>query len=661
MCGIVALLSLNHTDVSRETVERMRDTMSYRGPDDSGVYVSGKVGLGHRRLAILDLSPAGHQPMTNEDGTLWIVFNGEIYNFVELAAGLKARGHQFHSNSDTEVILHLYEEEGERCVERLNGMFAFVIWDARTQTLFAARDRLGIKPLNYYAGPDAFICASEIKAILEHERVPRVAKPEYVADYLFAGYSLDGKTPVRDIQQLLPGHSLTVRDGRVRTREYWTLKSGHNTTRSYHQVVGDVRELLDDAIRIHCRSDAPLGSHLSGGLDSSSVSAFAARHVVPLQTFSIRFNGDAYFDETRYARALARHAGTKYVESTPGPQDLAALLPSLLWHLEVPMPTDGAFAYYTASRLAVDHVKVCLTGHGGDEVFAGYPAQFAAAFGSQSMFPASGVPSLPPLSRVQRLRRALRTRGLRGLMRTTGQRLRGATPTLEDTWVRLHCGPEPRDSALLKRSFVTALGAYSPRTAYLAPLLAAPAEHAFDKVLYHDLRCYLPGLLHMEDRFSMAVSLESRVPLLDYRIVEYLATVPPEQKVRGLEPKFLLRAAAAPLLPESVRERRTKLGFPIPMYHWVTNELAPLVRTVLHSPQCLDRGILAPDQIRAGDLTPEETIAALNIELWHQLFIDRDPRWRDVLATASEPSRSSRAIGLSSARDGAAARRLVSA
>jgi asparagine synthase (glutamine-hydrolysing) len=634
MCGFVGCVRLDGAPVDPDALARMRDTMVYRGPDDAGLYVQGPVGLAHRRLTIVDLSAAGHQPMANEDHSLWLVYNGEIYNAVELAASLRARGHTFRSSSDTEVILHLYEEEGERCVERLNGMFAFVLWDARREVLFGARDRVGIKPFNYYLGPDRFVCASEIKAILADSEVPRAANPEYFADSLFAGYALDDKTAFRGIRQLPAGHSFTLQGGRLRTRKYWDVAYDYDHTRTDARVEEELRALLDDAVRIHCRSDARVGCHLSGGLDTSTVVGFAARHQRPLKTFSIRFDGDAHFDETPYARAVARHAGTSHEESTPGWTDLERLFPSLLWHLEVPMPTDGGFAYYMASRLAARHVKVSLTGHGGDEVFAGYPAQFRAAFGTTEMFPHTPLPGACRPSAAARLAALVRRHGVRGLV----DRLRrpAAPPaTLEELWISLHCGPPPATNPLLSPAFVRSLGGYTPRDAYLRPLREAPTEHTLDRCLYHDLRSYLPGLLHMEDRVSKSVSVESRVPLLDHRIVDFMATVPPEQKVRGHEPKGLLRRAAAPVLPAEVRERRTKQGFPVPVPAWMTGELAPMVRSVLLSPACLGRGVLDPDALRRGRLGTGQLWAALNVELWFRVFIDQDPAWCAHLGTAS--------------------------
>jgi asparagine synthase (glutamine-hydrolysing) len=624
MCGIVAAYRRGGAAVDPKVLVAMRDALWHRGPDDAGIWVDDNVGLGHRRLSIVDLTAAGHQPMCNEDGTVWLVFNGEIYNYVELAQRLRARGHRFRSETDTEVIIHLYEEEGEACLDRLNGMFAFVIWDRRKGTMFAARDRIGIKPLHYYDGGDWFLCASEIKALLAHPAVPAAVDREGLADYLFAGHALGSKTMFAGIRQLPPGHCLTVADGRVRVREYWAPEYKYQWNRSSETVVSELGELLDDAVRIHCRSDAALGCHLSGGLDSSLVTALAARHRNGLESFSIRFADGKYFDESPHARAVARHVGTHHREDLPGPDDLTAMYGTLMWHQDVPMTDAAGFSYWAASRLASRHVKVALTGHGGDEAFGGYPAQFQAAFGSTGMFDLSTRPTGVTLGTMARFRRMLRREGVRGIARNIGARLRpAAPPTLGDLWIQSHCGVDPLLNPGLDARFRASLAGYSPRRDYLAPLEQAPTDQRFDKVLHHDLRVYLPSLLHKEDRSSMALSLESRVPLLDYRIIEFLATVPPAQKVPGLLPKALLRAVAGPLLPASVVERRDKTPFPSPEDQWLGAGRLPFIDALLAEERTLDRGIFAADDLRAG-MTPHARFTAYNIELWLRLFIDRD-------------------------------------
>jgi asparagine synthase (glutamine-hydrolysing) len=643
MCGIVAAYNRTGAPVDRAQLIAMREELHHRGPDDEGELIEGPIGLGHRRLSVVDLSPAGRQPLSNEDGTLWLIFNGEIYNYVELATRLRSRGHRFQSHTDSEVILHLYEDEGEACLQQLNGMFAFVLWDRRSGSLFAARDRIGIKPLSYFANSQWFLCASEVKALLAHPAVEARPDWEGIADFLFAGQALGHKTMFRGIRQLPPGHSLTLKDDRLTIKEYWAPVHRYDWNRSAARVSSDLMDLLDDAVRIECRSDAPLGSHLSGGIDSSVVASLAVRHHQPMKTFSIRFAGGPYFDESAHARAVAGHLGTEHHEDTPDSDDLRLLYPKLMWHQGVPIADASGFTYYATSRLAARHVKVVLTGHGGDEIFAGYPAQFDAAFGSTRMFDFSTRPRTPQPSGWARLRRVYRREGLKGVLRRSGNHLAPRVPSdLKSLWVLLHCGPDPTTDRSFDPRFRNALAGYTPREEYLAPLEQAQTDQLLDKVLYHDLRVYLPSLLHKEDRASMSVSLESRVPLLDHRLIEYLATVPPAQKVPGLMPKALLREVGRPLLPSSVVERRDKVPFASPESDWLTTGQLPLVDSVLAEQRTLERGVFAPDEIREPGLGPDMRFTIFNIELWFRLFIDQDPYWLEL--AKGGPTRSARRI-----------------
>ena len=381
MCGLLTVMRFDGVDLDRESITRMRDTMRHRGPDDEGLFYAGNVALAHRRLSIIDLSEHGRQPLTNEDGSLVLVFNGEIYNYLELRSELKARGHQFVSTSDSEVIVHQYEEDGEECLQKFIGMFAFVLFDKRRKKLFAARDRLGIKPLYYYVDDKMVVFASEIKAILETPEVQRLPDYEAISDYMFAGRPLGNRTLFRNIREVPPGYLATVDQNakRLLVRKYWDVQFDYNYGWTDSQLQENLESLLDEAVNMHCRSDASLGCHLSGGIDSSTIAALAARHYKPLKTFSIKFSDDPYIDETRYAKAVARHIGAEHYEDSPSAAHLGVLLPSLMWHMDSPMATNGGYSYYTVSRLARESVKVTLTGHGGDELFGGYPAQFQTA------------------------------------------------------------------------------------------------------------------------------------------------------------------------------------------------------------------------------------------------------------------------------------------
>jgi asparagine synthase (glutamine-hydrolysing) len=635
MCGILGVLKFDGSPVDAPLLRRMRDSLTHRGPDDEGLFVQPGIGLGHRRLSILDLSANGHQPMTNEDGSIWLVFNGEIYNYIELRARLRQRGHAFRSDADTEVIIHLYEELGERCLTELSGMFAFVLWDARRKLLFGARDRFGIKPFYYYKDRAQFVCASEIKAIVEDPSVVRKPDERGIADYLFAGAPLGGKTFFDGIHELPPAHRILVRDGQVHVSKYWDLRYEYQDARPEKQTVGDIADLLADSVRIHCRSDAPVGCHLSGGIDSSSVTSLAAQHIAPLNTFSIRFDGGTRYDETAYAKRVAAFVGSQYHETTGDPEFLASVYASLIWHMDQPPAggVDAGFSYYMAARLAADHVKVALTGHGGDEIFAGYPRHLQTASGTAAPDAFARAPTLPL---PERARRVLRAEGLSGLLRRVGARLwPNGSPSPEAVWLQTHCGIEPRLNPLLQRGFRTGLGEYSPRDQYLAPFREAPTEHLLDRCLYHDQHVYLPTLLHKEDRASMAVSIESRVPLLDHRIAEYMATVPSKQKLAGGVLKALLRKAMGGRLPDEIIGRRDKLGFQVPVRDWLGESLQPLATRIVSSPACLDRGIFDADMIRGGRLGPAEVMTIMNVEIWYRIFMDRDSTWLAETGAAS--------------------------
>lgn len=638
MCGLVAVRRFDGISVDKRLLVRMRDTMTHRGPDDAGCYTSGATGLGHRRLSIVDLSPTGHQPMCNEDGTIWLVFNGEIYNYVELRQQLVSRGHEFRSTTDSEVIIHLYEELGERFVEQLNGMFGFVIWDSRRSIMIGARDRFGIKPFYYYVDSSQFICASEIKAIIEDPAVPRAPDNQGIADYLFAGAPLSDRTFFRGISQLLPGHTLRLEQDQVTVAEYWDLRFEYDESRSNMKIVDQFSDLLDDSVRIHCRSDAPLGAHLSGGLDSSTISGYAASHVDKLKTFSIRFDaaGDLY-DETPFARLVSDAVGSELYCKTALGACLTELYPALIWHSDQPPAGEGdaGYSYYAAAQLASEHVKVALTGHGGDEVFAGYPAQFRTAFGNASAFPANTETEDSGIGSLARLSRVLCGEGFSGLVRRLMNRLQlKRQPTPDELWTSLHCGTEPKNDFALHSEFVADLGGYSPLPDYLAPFMKAPTDELLDRCLYHDLRVYLPQLLHKEDRASMAVSIESRVPLLDPRIAEFVGTLTPSQKVPGQVPKALLRQAAARRIPEEVWQRKDKVPFTVPITNWMTGVLTPMIEYLLNSPQFLDRGVFNSDMVRSGKLTHYERVRMLNVELWFRLFIDQEPEWLGMTAAA---------------------------
>src|SRR5438445_2199200 len=463
MCGIVGVLRADGAPVSGSLLAEMRDILVHRGPDDDGLYVKGPVGLAVRRPSILDLTPTGHQPMSNSEGTLWIVFNGEIYNYVELRQELRSAGHRLVSQSDTEVLLHLYEQFGKECLHRLNGMFAFAAWDAKERVLFAARDRLGIKSCYYHHSGERFMFASEVKALLQGDPSLRRPDNEALADYLFSGGPLGAKTGFAGISQLEPGHWLRWRDGQLAVKRYWDIGYRYEDPKRAADLLAELAWVVDDAVRIHSRSDVPVGSHLSGGLDSSAVASHAARYVRALKTFSIGFSESPYYDETEHARTVAAHIGATHLAEIATSQDFARLLPAMIYHMDFALPTEGSFGYLSVSRLAKRHVKVSLTGHGGDEIFAGYPKHFGVAFGSTSMFNTSDQPN-EEHSIMGRARAVLRREGMAGVMERLDHRLRRQARSFEDRWVSSHCSVEPSPHPLLHSRFVRRRRGCSPRS-----------------------------------------------------------------------------------------------------------------------------------------------------------------------------------------------------
>jgi len=630
MCGIIAAINIDGLPVDADKLQKMRDSMIHRGPDDAGFYIDGAVGLAHRRLSIIDLSDAGHQPMLSQDGSIVLTFNGEIYNYLELKENLIQAGHRFRSDSDSEVIVQQYEVDGERCVEKFNGMFAFAVWDRRGRKLFAARDRMGIKPLYYYWDGRKFILASEIKAILADAEVNREPNYQAIADYFYVGYTLNRKTFFKNIYELPPAHtlSLDVQRGQISISEYWDIHYDYNVTRTDEQLHIELLALLDDSVKIHCRSDAALGSHLSGGQDSSIIVALAARHRDLLQTFTVKFSEEAEFNETRYAKAVAASVGAKYNEGHPGETDLAALAPFLLWHMDVPIIPDG-FSYYSVSKLARANVKVCLTGHGGDELFAGYPAQFMASYGSTEMFRVHADPSnikkVPLLNRVK------------GMLSNLHANLKSDQVRFEEMWTKLHCNQLPDKNKCFSQGFIQALEGYSPRDDYLSPFRKVRGAALLDQCLYHDLRVYLPSLLHVEDRASMSLSIESRVPLLDYRLVELMATVPPEQKVKGSQPKYLMKQIAQKMLPDEVWQRKDKRPFPVPHRFWSNDCMKLSMEKLLFANAGGNGGLFDLPQLEKLYRTSHfqaRTYAA--VEMWFRLFIEMDEHWLDLAGQGSK-------------------------
>jgi asparagine synthase (glutamine-hydrolysing) len=627
MCGIVGKLCFDpRQSVAAPLIHRMANTLVHRGPDDDGVWVNGPVGLGSRRLAIIDLSRRAHMPMSNEDGSLWIVLNGEIYNFHELRRDLLGKGHQFRSESDTETILHLYEEEGVECLRRLRGMFAFALWDAKRQTLFLARDRLGKKPLYYYHDRNVFLFASEPKAILQDPHVRAEADPEAIHHYLTYGYVPGAHSAFRGMRKLPPAHYLLVQQEAGHVHRYWSLRYQPKRHGSEAELGEELLALLEESVRLRLISDVPLGAFLSGGIDSSVVVALMRRLVSgPLRTFAIGFEQREY-DERSYARQVAQQFATDHHEFVVKP-DAASLLPRLVWHYNEPFADSSALPSFALCELTKQSVTVALNGDGGDEAFIGYDRYLGTVVASwydripaplrrAVMWSAGRLPLGVPKSFVYRLRRFAEALTLEP-RRRYGQ------------WMVYFANDQKHE--LYSADFAARLGSLDSWSLLDAAYAASDAPSFLEATVHTDVQLYLPGdLLVKMDIASMAHSLEVRSPFLDHKVVEFAASLPPALKLRRLTQKYLVKKIMRNVLPNQILQRK-KMGFGLPIDHWFRHELREMTYDVLLDSRARQRGYFRPDVIRryidehvAGKAQHHFRLwNLLLLELWHRTFIDQ--------------------------------------
>ncbi len=601
MCGIVGnVLARADRAPDPAVLTRMNERLTHRGPDDEGVLVQGPAGLAMRRLKIIDLA-TGHQPMAGEAGRVWIVYNGEIYNYQELRETLARRGHAFTTRSDTEVVVHAYEERGLAALDDLEGMFAFALWDAPARTLVLARDRLGIKPLYYAVRPDQIVFASELRALLEHPAVDRTLDLTALSRYLAHEYVPAPHSIFRAIKKLPAGHWLTYSEGRVKIEPYWDVHFGRAQAIGEIEAVEALRAVLDLSVRQHLVSDVPLGVFLSGGIDSSTVAAFAARHFGGrLKTFSIGFD-DSSFDETAHARRVARTLDTDHHEEVLGPRaalDLVARLPDLL---DEPLGDASLLPTYLLSRFARRAVTVALSGDGGDELFAGYPTYQAHRLARALELVPRWVRHRLVRPAVERLPVSLDDLSLDFRLKRFVEGMDFAPVERHAAWLGSFTPAE--QGGLLTADALARLPGPPSYAAFHEMLAHAPSASGLERMLYLDLKGYLgEGVLTKVDRASMACSLEVRVPLLDRRVVELAASLPIRLKLRGLTTKYVLKRTLAGMLPREILARPKK-GFGVPLARWFRADLAPLLRD-----------LCAPDVIRRAGLFRPDTVERLLTE-----------------------------------------------
>ncbi len=618
MCGIAGIVRWNSEPVFEHEIRSMCDLMVHRGPDDHGVHVAPGVGIGMRRLSIIGLD-TGHQPMSNEDGTIWVVFNGEIYNYAEIRHDLQQRGHVFKTASDTECLVHLYEERGAQLVDHLRGMFAFAIWDGRTRELLLARDRLGIKPLYYTESRHGLVFASELKPILQCHGVDRSLNWEAVGHLLTFLSTPSADSIVAGIRKLEPACVATARGGQpLRIARYWDVSFEPDEGATEGELIERLRALLDESVALHRVSDVPVGAFLSGGIDSSAVVATLARqHAEPVKTFSIGFE-EAGFDELSHARDVALQFGTDHYDLVVRP-DVVAIVEDLTWYLDEPFGDTSAIPTYMVSKLAAAHVKVVLTGDGGDEAFAGYERYLVE--GRER--------SLDTLPRL--LRRAA---GAVGSVLPTGARGKRFLQHLALDGARRYVDASTMFRADDLRRLLHP-DAYARVARHDAAATAAASMDAFDDdwlsaVQRWDLAAYLPqDILTKVDRMTMAHSIEARPPLIDHRLVEFAARVPSRFRLRNGQTKYLFKQAMRGVLPDRIIDR-PKHGFAVPLAQWLRNDLATFARDILLSSTARDRGVFdvrhVEQLLRLNDRGRNLDLqlwTILSLELWCRRFLDR--------------------------------------
>ena len=629
MCGICGIYHLDKKRaVEERTLQRMIESIQHRGPDDRGHLLDENLGIANLRLAIIDLTPTGHQPMSDESGRYWIVYNGEVYNYLELRQQLVGEGCQFFSSSDTEVILRLFMREGPDMVKKLNGMFAFAIWDKQERKLFAARDRLGIKPFYYFKDDKDFVFGSEIKAILTSGLVESTINPQGMADYLTFQFCLNDKTLFNGIHKLEPGCWMEIKaDGSLNIQKYWNLDFTVDTSHTAQYFENKLTRLLEDAVRIQLRADVPVGAHLSGGLDSSTVTCLAASLLDhPIHTFSGGFKESLRYDETRYARMAADQAGSIHHEIFPDENGFVDLLPKLMYSMDEPAGGPGIYPQLMVSQLAKENVKVVLGGQGGDEVFGGYTRYLVAYLEECIRGGIQGtqedakyivrfdtiLPNLPQLSGYEPMLRYFWSDGLFASQDARYFRLVDRSAELR---------------GLLSGDLAAQPQGYDTFEAFSGLFNQGGLKSYINKMTRFDLLTLLPALLHVEDRTSMMVSLESRVPLLDHRIVELAASMPPAIKFQGGRSKHIFRQVVSHLLPQGIVERKDKMGFPVPLSEWYQRDpVRAFVRDTLLSSRARQRGWFNPEKIEPL-LDSERAFGRsvwglLCLELWAQSFLD---------------------------------------
>lgn len=573
MCGITGIVNINKDETAaKHILQKMCAAIKHRGPDEGGEWTHKNIGLAMRRLKIIDMV-SGSQPMHNEDKTVWLVFNGEIYNYQELRNDLQKKGHLFATNSDTETIIHLYEEYGENCVDYLRGMFAFAIYDLNNETLFLARDRLGIKPLFYMETGKSFLFGSEIKCLFKHPQMNCSIYHPALVTYFAYGYVPDPDTMIEKVKKLPPGHILTCKHGKINIKQYWDVTFNHSKIYSEDYYIEKILYHLNESVRLRLVSDVPLGAFLSGGIDSSMVVALMAKNMdEPVKTFSIGFENQAY-NELEYARMVSKEYGTDHHEEIVKP-DAESVINDLIYQFDEPFADSSAIPTYYVSKMTRKHVTVSLSGDGGDELFAGYDRYFPG-----SLFKAANnIPHI--IRKILFLKSAsILPEWFPGI-----NTLRHLSCNENERYLRsISKGISTTHDSVFSHDLREKLANTDPSPVMLEYLDKYSGSNMLTKQQYLDIKTYLPGdILTKVDRMSMLVSLEARVPFLDHKLVEFAASIPPNVLIKNNDPKYLLKKVAERLLPKQVIYR-PKMGFAVPIADWLRNEWKEISRDLVLS------------------------------------------------------------------------------
>ncbi len=624
MCGIVGWFS-SYT-INKKKFKNMLDSLSHRGPDDEGYFFNKNmtVGLGHKRLSIID-PVYGHQPMATLDEKIWITFNGAIFNYLELRRDLLARGHILRTSSDTEVVLYSYKEWGEKCVDKLNGMFAFVIYDVFNNKFWGARDRIGEKPFYYYYDKSNFIFASEIKSLLASKIIPPELNAEALYDYLTFQFYLGNKTLFKNIIELEPGHFFTfdLFTHKLTIKQYWDI--------SFDEVIEDkdeqffidkLKALIDDSVALRLRSDVTLGSYLSGGIDSSGIAALNSKYLIdkPLHTFTGKFLEGDGFDETKYAKEVATQIKSIYHEIVISDKDFLESIYDIVWFMDEPEAGPGVFSQYKVANYAQNYVKVVLDGQGGDEIFVGYPRYFLAYY--EKIFKKN-------IQHGQKYYKDILNNMTDSLVQ-----LSGYESLVESFWADGVFDEDAKRYFRLMNRFSSNTSIfnielinrdYSPFEEF-KKIFSKHNTSIVNKMSYFDIKAFLPSLLHVEDRACMANALESRAPLLDHRIIEFVAKIPPYIKFKNGTMKYLLKKVFENIIPDSIVKRKDKKGFPTPVNIWFKSTLNDWIKELLSDKKTLERGLYNEKELSMlvnGTTTFGRALwGVVNLELWFRQFID---------------------------------------